>query len=184
MARAFAEIAFTPSVREAQDRYGVAGIRDRLLSDGIDRRDRLTEREAAFVRARDGFYLGTVAEDGWPYVQFRGGPVGFLQVLDEATVAWADFRGNRQYLSTGNLAVNNRVSLFLMDYPNRRRLKIWGEARIVVIADDPGLVDRLFPTGYSAVPERAVLVAVKAFDWNWAQHIPERLTRAEWDALD
>ena len=183
MARAFAEVAFTPSVRAAQERYGSASAGERFLSDEIDRRDRLTEHEASFIRARDGFYLGTVSEDGWPYVQFRGGPAGFLRVLDEKTVAWADFRGNRQYLSAGNLGANDRVSLFLMDYPNRRRLKLWGRAQIVDAAENPALVEALFPQGYKAIPERAVMVTVAAFDWNCPQHIPERLTAEEWAAL-
>lgn len=183
MARAFAEIAFTPSVRAAQARYGSAAAGERFLADGIDRRDALTMQEAAFIEARDGFYLGTVSEDGWPYVQFRGGPPGFLRVIDERTVAWADFRGNRQYLSTGNLGANDRVSLFLMDYPNRRRLKLWGRARIVDAAENPAPVKALFPEGYQAVPERAVVVTVVAFDWNCPQHIPQRLTAEEWAAL-
>lgn len=183
MARAFAEIAFTPSVRAAQDRNGVGKARERFLGDGIDRRDTLSEQEASFIRERDGFYLGTVGEDGWPYVQFRGGPKGFAHVLDEKTIAWADYRGNRQHLSTGNLAANDRVLLFLMDYPNRRRLKLWGRARIVEATDDPALLGRLFPTGYKAVPERVVLVTVAAFDWNCPQHIPQRLTQAEWETL-
>lgn len=182
MARAFAEIAFTPSVQAVQDRYGVGKARARFFSDEIDARDVLTDHEADFIRARDGFYLGSVGEDGWPYVQFRGGPAGFLHVLDEATIAWADFRGNRQYLSLGNVAANDRVSLFLMDYPNRRRLKIWGRATAVDGADDPDLVANLFPRGYRALPERAMVVKVAAYDWNCPQHIPERLTRQEWEA--
>lgn len=183
MARAFAEIAFTPSVRAAQERYGSAPAGERFLSDEIDRRDRLTEHEASFIQARDGFYLGTVSEDGWPYVQFRGGPAGFLRVLGEKTVAWADFRGNRQYLSAGNLGANDRVSLFLMDYPNRRRLKLWGCAQIVDASRNPAMVEALFPEGYKAIPERAVVVTVVAFDWNCPQHIPQRLTAEEWAAL-
>ena len=182
MARAFAEIAFTPSVRAAQARHGAAAAGARVLADGIDRRDRLTENEVAFISARDGFYLATVGEDGWPYVQFRGGPPGFVRVIDPTTLAWADFRGNRQYLTVGNLAANDRVSLFLMDYAHRRRLKLWGRARIVDAADDPDLIQMLFPAGYAAVPERAVVVGVAAFDWNCPQHIPQRLTPAEWRA--
>ncbi len=179
MARAFAEIAFTPSVRAAQARYGSAKAGERFLSDGIDRRDTLTENEASFIQARDGFYLGTVSEDGWPYIQFRGGPPGFLSVLDERTIAWVDFRGNGQYLSAGNLGANDRVSLFLMDYPNRRRLKLWGRAQIVDAAENPGLVEALFPAGYKAVPERVVSVTIAAYDWNCPQHIPQRLTAEE-----
>jgi uncharacterized protein len=182
MARAFAEIAFTPAVQAVQDRYGVGKARERFLSDDIDPRDALTQHEAEFIQARDGFYLGSVGEDGWPYVQFRGGPAGFLQVLDEKTIAWADYRGNRQYLSAGNVTANDRVSLFLMDYPNRRRLKLWWRVRMVEAEDDPALVRRLFPAGYKAIPERAMVVSVAAFDWNCPQHIPQRLTQAEWEA--
>ena len=115
-------------------------------------------------------------------MQLRGGPAGFLQVLDEKTIAWADFRGNRQYLSAGNVTANDKVSLFLMDYPNRRRLKLWGRVRIVEAEDDPALVRSLFPAGYKAIPERAMVVTIAAFDWNCPQHIPQRLTQAEWEA--
>jgi predicted pyridoxine 5'-phosphate oxidase superfamily flavin-nucleotide-binding protein len=182
MSRAFADIAFTPSVRAAQERQGAAKSAERFLSDEIDRRDQLTDNEASFIVERDGFYLGTVTEDGWPYIQFRGGPQGFMRVLDEKTIAWADFRGNRQYLSVGNLAANDRVSLFLMDYPNRRRLKLWGRAQIVETSENEGLVKELFPDGYKALPERAVVVTVEAFDWNCPQPIPQRLTAEEWEA--
>lgn len=105
-----------------------------------------------------------------------------MRVLDEKTIAWADFRGNRQYLSVGNLAANDRVSLFLMDYPNRRRLKLWGRAQIVETSENEGLVKELFPDGYKALPERAVVVTVEAFDWKCPQHIPQRLTAEEWEA--
>ncbi|MGY9054379.1 MAG: pyridoxamine 5'-phosphate oxidase family protein [Alphaproteobacteria bacterium] len=182
MSRAFADIAFTPSVRAAQERQGAAKSAERFLSDEIDRRDQLTDNEASFIVERDGFYLGTVTEDGWPYIQFRGGPQGFMRVLDEKTIAWADFRGNRQYLSVGNLAANDRVSLFLMDYPNRRRLKLWGRAQIVETSENEGLVKELFPDGYKALPERAVVVTVEAFDWNCPLPIPQRLTAEEWEA--
>ncbi|MFQ5566834.1 MAG: pyridoxamine 5'-phosphate oxidase family protein, partial [Paracoccaceae bacterium] len=121
MARAFAEIAFTPAVRGVQSRQGSAAAYDRMLAPETERADRLGPEEAAFVAARDGFYQATVSETGWPYVQFRGGPAGFLKVLDERTIAYADFRGNRQYVSTGNLAGDDRISMILMDYPNRRR---------------------------------------------------------------
>ena len=183
MARAFAEIAFTPSVRAAQARYGSAKAGERFLSDETDSRDTLSENEASFIQARDGFYLGTVSEDGWPYVQFRGGPAGFLRVLDGKTVAWADFRGNRQYLSAGNLGANYRVSLFLMDYPNRRRLKLWGRAQIVDASENPSLAKARFPEGYKAIPERVVSVTIAAYDWNCPQHIPQRLTAEEWAAV-
>jgi predicted pyridoxine 5'-phosphate oxidase superfamily flavin-nucleotide-binding protein len=120
-----------------------------------------------------------VSETGWPYVQFRGGPPGFLRVLDEHTVGWADFRGNLQYISTGNLAGNDRVALIVMDYPNRQRLKIYGHARVAYVEDEPELVAQMAVPDYDAVVQRAVVVTVEAFDWNCQQHITPRYTAAE-----
>lgn len=179
MARAFARIAFTPSVRKIQEQQGSAKAYAKFLAPGEDSGHQLTEAEAKFISERDSFFQATVSETGWPYVQFRGGPTGFLKVLDEKTIAYADFRGNRQYVSTGNLTKDDRLSLILMDYPNRRRLKIWGRAKIVDIQDDPALVARLHDEAYRARPERAVTIAVDAFDWNCPQHIPQRFTTAE-----
>jgi predicted pyridoxine 5'-phosphate oxidase superfamily flavin-nucleotide-binding protein len=179
MPRAFAEIAFTPAVRAVQARQGSAAAYDRALAPETDPANRIGESEAAFIEARDGFYQATVSQTGWPYVQFRGGPPGFLKVLDAETIGYADFRGNRQYLSAGNLGADDRVSLILMDYANRRRLKVLGHARLIEAADDPALVARLHVEGYKARPERAVLITVAGLDWNCSQHIPVRLTRAE-----
>ena len=179
MARAFSEIAFTPAVRTAQQRQGSAAMYDRMLAPEADRANLLGPEEAAFIEARDGFYQATTSETGWPYVQFRGGPPGFLKVLDQRTIAYADFRGNRQYVSTGNLAGDDRISLILMDYPNRRRLKILGRARLVEIAADADLVASLHVEGYRARPERAVVITIEGLDWNCPQHIPVRLTREE-----
>jgi predicted pyridoxine 5'-phosphate oxidase superfamily flavin-nucleotide-binding protein len=176
MARAFAEIAFTPAVIAAQESQGSAAGYAKFLSAEAVGGDRLTAGEAAFIAERDSFFQATVSETGWPYVQFRGGPVGFLKVLDDRTVAYADFRGNRQYVSVGNLSRNDRVSLILVDYPNRRRLKIWGRARVVDRESDPGLIARLHDDGYRARPERAVVITIEAFDWNCPQHIPQRFT--------
>ncbi|MBT5266043.1 MAG: pyridoxamine 5'-phosphate oxidase [Rhodospirillaceae bacterium] len=182
MAKKFAEITFTPSVKAAQSRYGSRERNERfeLLDDAGDT---LGSREAEFIEARDGFYQATVNEAGWPYVQFRGGPAGFLKVLDERTIGYADFRGNIQYLSVGNLAANDRVSLILMDYPNRRRLKIWARARIVHREEDPDLLARLEIPTYRARVERAVVLAIEAIDWNCPQHITPRFTEAEAAAL-
>jgi len=181
MARAFSEIAFTPSVKAAQARYG-----SRHANEGFERaserEDELTENEQEFIAERDGFYLASVGENGWPYVQFRGGPAGFLETLDGRTIAFADFRGNVQYLSVGNIGHDGRVAMILMDYPNRRRLKVWGRARIVHEADEPGLVARLTVAGYRARVERAIVVTVAAFDWNCPQHITPRFTEAEVEA--
>ena len=183
MARAFAEVAFTPGVRAAQEENGSAAAYGKFLLPEAERGDRLGESEAAFIAARDGFYQASVSETGWPYVQFRGGPAGFLKVLDDKTIAYADFRGNRQYISAGNLRSNDRVSLILMDYPNRSRLKIWGRAKLIDKAGDPQALSRLHDRDYRAHPERAVMVSVEAFDWNCPQHIPERLTVQEFEPL-
>ncbi|GAA1280347.1 pyridoxamine 5'-phosphate oxidase family protein [Pseudonocardia aurantiaca] len=178
MPRRFAELLFTPAVRAAQARYG--GRADRLLT-AADPQDSLGPDEAAFLQARDGFHLATVGETGWPYVQFRGGPPGFLRVLDDRTIAWADFRGNRQYVSTGNLdgAGDARVAIIAMDQAVPQRMKLLGTARIVVADADPDLAARVAVPGYRAVVERIVLVTVAAFDWNCPQHITRRYTASE-----
>ncbi len=182
MAKRFAEITFTPSVKAAQTRYG-----SRAANQGFELAenpgDTLGEAEVAFIEARDGFYQATVNEDGWPYVQFRGGPSGFLKVLDERTIGYADFRGNIQYLSVGNLAANDRIAMILMDYPNRRRLKIWARARIVHHDEDPELLARLEMPTYRARVERAVVMNIEAIDWNCPQHITPRFTEAEIEEL-
>lgn len=179
MARAFAEIAFTDAVREKQKHYGSDKAYAPFLSSDADPHDTLSANEAAFIAARDGFYQATVSETGWPYVQFRGGPRGFVKIIDAKTLAYADFRGNRQYLSVGNLTKNDRVSLFFMDYPNRRRLKVWGRTKILDAEQDPKLVESLHDASYRAKPERAVVITVEAFDWNCPQHIPQRFTLDE-----
>ena len=183
MARAFANIAFTPSVLAVQEKEGSADGYAKFLAPEAEGGDTLTEAEELFISRRDGFYQATVSETGWPYVQFRGGPRGFLKVLDEKTIAYADFRGNRQYLSVGNLSKEEKISLILMDYPNRRRLKIWGRASIVDIKEDPALVEKLHDPSYRARPERSVIIKVEAFDWNCPAHIPQRFTLEELEAL-
>ncbi len=179
MARAFAEITFTPSVRAVQDKQGVADLYEEFLTPDAEPGDTLAQPEMVFINNRDGFYQATISETGWPYVQFRGGPVGFLKILDNKTIAYADFRGNQQYISTGNLGDNDRISLILMDYPNRKRLKIWGRARLIEKSDDPELLSKLQMKGYRGLPERAVVITIEAFDWNCPQHIPRRLTLQE-----
>ncbi|GAA3112358.1 pyridoxamine 5'-phosphate oxidase family protein [Pseudonocardia yunnanensis] len=178
MARKFAELMFTRAVRAAQARYG--GRADRLLT-AADPRDRLGPDEVEFLQTRDGFHLATVGETGWPYVQFRGGPPGFLQVLDERTIAWADFRGNRQYVSTGNLdpAGDARVAIIAMDHARQLRIKLLGTARIIDADADPELTARVTVPGYRAVVERVVVVELAAFDWNCPQHITPRYTADE-----
>ncbi|MGK7872871.1 MAG: pyridoxamine 5'-phosphate oxidase family protein [Xenococcaceae cyanobacterium] len=176
MPRKFTQIAFTPAVKAIQDRYGSREMYTRMEESGPDN-DTLIPRVAEFIQARDSFYMGTVNENGWPYIQFRGGPPGFLKILDEKTLAFADFAGNCQYLSIGNLSVDNRVFLFLMDYANRRRLKIWGRARVEY--DNPALVEQLRVPGYEASSERAIVIQVEAWDWNCPQHIPIRYSETE-----
>ncbi len=183
MARAFAEIAFTSEVLAEQARQGSANGYAKFLTAEAAPGDAVGPAEADFITRRDGFYQASVTETGWPYVQFRGGPVGFLKVLDSKTIAYADFRGNRQYLSVGNLRGDDRVAMILVDYPNRRRLKVWGHAKIVDIKDDPALVARLHDPDYRAKPERAVVITVAALDWNCPQHLPQRLTLEELEPI-
>ena len=176
----FTQIAFTPTVRAIQEQYGSREMYNRMESRGPDN-DTLIPRVAEFIAARDSFYMGTVNDNGWPYIQFRGGPVGFLRVLDETTLGFADFGGNCQYLSIGNVADNDRTFLFLMDYAHRRRLKIWGRAQMVY--DQPDLVAQLRVPGYEAEAQRAILIQVEAWDWNCPQHIPQKYSAAEVDAM-
>lgn len=178
MSRAFSDITFTPSVKAAQETYGSReGNRNFELAE--DPRNELTPAEVQFIEARDSFYQATVGENGWPYLQHRGGPSGFLKVLDARTIGFADYRGNRQYLSVGNLMANDRISLFLMDYPRRRRLKLWGRARIVEEAENPELIAALEDPEYHARIERAIVIHIEAFDWNCPQHITPRFTEVE-----
>jgi hypothetical protein len=174
----FAELAFTPAVRAYQERAGSRASYARLEA-GAPARDSLGPDEAAFIAARDSCYMATVSETGWPYVQHRGGAPGFVHVLDGRTLAFADLRGNRQYVSVGNLAGDDRVCLFFMDYPNRRRLKLLGHARVVEAAENPELVERLRPPDESAHVERVLTISVAAFDWNCPQHITPRFSEAE-----
>ncbi len=182
MGRKFSDITFTPSVKAAQEYYGSRDY-NQPFEDMDEPVNTLGEAETAFICERDGFYQATVNEDGWPYVQFRGGPAGFLTVLDERTIAYPDFRGNVQYISVGNMGVSDRVSLILMDYANRRRLKIWARARIVHAADEPDLLARLALPGYRARVERAVVMTIEAVDWNCPMHITPRFTEAEIGAM-
>jgi predicted pyridoxine 5'-phosphate oxidase superfamily flavin-nucleotide-binding protein len=174
----FANLAFTPTVQALQERGGSRPHYERHAESGVER-DPLGESEAAFIADRDSFYMATVSETGWPYVQHRGGPKGFLKVLDEHRIAFADFRGNVQYVSVGNLSGNDKVALMLMDYANKTRLKVLGHARIVEAADDPQLIESLRAPGYRARIERAVVIDVEGFDWNCPQHITARFSEEE-----
>lgn len=177
MGHRFAEIAFTPSVKAAQEQNGSRRSYARFEG-GEPTRHRLGEREAEFIAARDSFYMATVSETDWPYIQHRGGPPGFLRVLDEKTIGFADFSGNRQYISVGNLAGNDRVSLFLMDYANRTRLKVLGRVRLIA-PDDAEMMRKLTLDGAETRIERGFLIEIEAFDWNCPQHITERYTLAD-----
>jgi len=177
MRHRFFSTAFTPSVQAEQARHGSKARYARLAAaDEPGEGDSLTPAEVGFIFARDSFYLGTVSETGWPHVQHRGGPVGFVRVLDTRTLAWADFSGNRQYVSIGNTAVNDKVALIFIDYPGQQRLKVLGHLTTVEIADRPDLRAQLEMAGYRAKIEHAIQVRIEAFDWNCPQHITPRFT--------
>jgi len=177
MSYGFLDIAVTPSVRAVQAEMG----HDQIWQDfkGDRAFDRFTETEAAYIADRDSFYMATVSETGWPYVQHRGGPRGFLKRVDDRTLAFADYRGNRQYISTGNLAASDRACLFLIDYPRRARLKIYAHVETVALDADPALTDLVTVPGYRAKLERIFRVHLESFDWNCQQHITPRFTEAE-----
>lgn len=178
MSRAFADISFTPSVKAAQSLYG-----SREANRGFElvdeKRDSLLAQDMEFIAGRDSFYQATISENGWPYVQHRGGPAGFLKILDNKTIAYADFSGNAQYLSVGNLFASDKISLILMDYARRRRMKIWGRARIVDEDEDVRLIASLEMPGYRARVERAIVITVEAVEWNCPQHITPRFSEKE-----
>jgi uncharacterized protein len=174
----FAEIAFTPTVKKIQEQQGSRPSYARMESVPQAINHVLTEAEARFIAARDSFYMATVGETGWPYIQHRGGPAGFVRILDENTIGFADFRGNRQYVSVGNLTTNDRVSLFFMDYANKTRLKLLGRVRFVGL-ENQEILTRLETPGYKARVERGILIQIAGFDWNCPQHITERFTLDE-----
>jgi len=177
MPLAFANIAFTPSVQAEQAKFGSSKTYEKFLSEDRSGGDQLGPEEAAFLSERDGFFQASVSETGWPYVQFRGGTPGFLKTLDANTIAYADLRGNRQYISAGNLKQSGRISLIAMDYPNQRRLKIWGEAQLINPASEPELTAVLHSA--KEVVDQIVKISVSAIDWNCPRHIPRRFTLQE-----
>ncbi|MCK0207126.1 pyridoxamine 5'-phosphate oxidase family protein [Starkeya koreensis] len=177
MSYGFLDIAVTPSVRAAQEEMGANHLWEDFQGDRTS--DRFTPDEAAFIAARDSFYMATVSETGWPYVQHRGGAPGFIKVIDDRTLALADYRGNRQYISLGNLRADDRVSLILMDYPRRARLKIYGHIEAVALDADPALTERVGEPTQKARPERILKIRLAAFDWNCPQHITPRFTEGE-----
>lgn len=173
----FLDVAITPSVRAVQAEMAA----DHIWRDFKGHRefDRFTEQEATFIADRDSFYMATVSETGWPYVQHRGGPRGFLKLIDDRTLAFGDYRGNRQYISAGNLAGDDRACLFLMDYPRRARLKIYAHVERLALDDEPDLTALVAMSDYKAKLERIFRLRLKAFDWNCSQHITPRFTEQE-----
>ena len=170
------DVAFTPSVKAVQARKGLRPAYRRIEERG-GWRSAITPDLAEFIAAQTSVFLATANRDGQPYIQHRGGPPGFLHVLDERTIAFADFAGNRQYITLGNLADNAKAQLFLIDYAHGRRIKVWGEARVV--EDDAALLARLMADGYKARPEQAIVFTVTAWDTNCSQHIPQRFEAAD-----
>jgi uncharacterized protein len=170
------DVAFTPTVKAVQERRGSRKVYRRMEERG-GWQTTVTPELAAFLAQRDSAYLATANSAGQPYVQHRGGPRGFIRVLDDKTLAFADYVGNRQYITTGNLLENDRAFLFLMDYARRQRVKIWGRARVV--ENDPELLARLMPDGYKARPEQAIVFTVEAWDINCPQHIPQKIDAAD-----
>ena len=173
----FLDIALTPSVRAAQEAMGSDGIWQNFK--GHRAFDEFTPAEAAFIAERDSFYMAAVSETGWPYVQHRGGPPGFLKVVDKKTLAFADYQGNRQYLSVGNLAADDRAALILVDYSRGARLKILAHVKVVALDADPALAALVAEPTQKAKPERILVLHLDAFDWNCPQHLTQRFTERE-----
>ena len=175
------DIAFTENVKALQERFGSRKSYAKMEEKGGFKQE-ITEDLISFINERDSFYLATATQDGQPYIQHRGGPKGFLKVIDNQTLAFGDFSGNRQYISFGNLLENDKVSLFLMDYTHRRRIKVWGTAKVV--EGDQQLIEKVTCPSYKSEPERVFLIHVKAWDINCPQHINPRFTEAEIEALE
>jgi uncharacterized protein len=173
------DVAFTPAVKAIQEQRGSRSGYARMEEKG-GWSSTVTDDLATFLAERDSLYLGSASADGQPYIQHRGGPPGFLKVIDEKTLAFADFRGNRQYISTGNFSENDRAFIFLMDYANRRRIKIWGRARIT---SDEALLKRVVDPHYKGKPEQAIVFEIDAWDVNCPQHIPRKYSETELAAL-
>jgi len=175
MADKYMQLVLTPAVQRAQDKY----FGKHRVVENVPEADALTSDEADFIASRDSFYMATVSETGWPYVQHRGGPPGFVKVLGPNLIGFADFKGNRQLVSTGNLVATDRVALFMMDYPHRTRLKLLGHARVLDVREHPELVNQLVPEALRSKVERLFLIEVISYDWNCAQYITPRFTAAE-----
>ncbi|MEO8588979.1 MAG: pyridoxamine 5'-phosphate oxidase family protein [Flavobacteriales bacterium] len=176
MARNFASLAFTPAVKQLQEQYGSRPAYAR--QEKVTYQDGLTESEMDFIAERDSFYMASIGANGFPYIQHRGGPKGFVQAIDAKTVAFVDVRGNQQFVSLGNIAEQPNVSLIFMDYPHRTRLKLLARAEVVTLESRPELVQQLMAS-FKAKPERVMLLHVEAYDWNCPQHITPRFTQEE-----
>lgn len=178
----YAHLAYTPTVRQVQHEMGSGIAAGRRLREPGAAPEPLTAAEATFIRSLDGFLLATVGETGWPYVQFRGGPPGFVHVLDDSRIGFADVGGNRQYITTGNVRTDDRVALFFIDHARQTRLKMYGHARIAPAADDPELAARLASVRTDGRVERLVTIAVEGYDWNCPRHITPRFSERELSA--
>ncbi len=174
MAKNFASLAFTDAVKAMQEKSGSRASYARMERDTYV--DGLTENEIAFIEQRDSFYMASIGENDFPYIQHRGGPKGFIKVLDAKRIGFIDFSGNRQYISVGNIATNNNVALIMVDYPSRSRLKILAKAEIMELKDDPALYKLLDLNEYKFKPERMMVLNIEAYDWNCPQHITPRYT--------
>lgn len=177
MAKNFAEIAFTDSVKKLQEKHG--SRKSYVRMEKFNEVDGLTDNEASFIQNRDSFYLATIGVKEFPYIQHRGGPKGFLKVLDSKRLGFIDFIGNKQYISVGNMATNNNVSLIMIDYPTRTRLKIFAKAEVVELKDNLELYNVLDLKDYKFRPERMMIFHIEAYDWNCPQHIIPRYTSKE-----
>ena len=175
MAAKYMQLVLTPAVQQAQDKY----FGKHQVVENAPETDALTSDEADFIASRDSFYMATVSETGWPYLQHRGGPPGFVKVLGPNLIGFADFKGNRQLVSTGNLGTTDRVALFMMDYPHRTRLKLLGHARVLDARENAELVDQLAPGPLRSKVERLFLIQIVSYDWNCPQYITPRFTAAE-----
>lgn len=178
MAHHFGSLVFTAAVKALQERYGSRRQYERWEASG-GATDHLAPEDSEFIEGRDSFYMATIGSTGWPYIQHRGGPKGFLKVVNDQTIAFADFRGNRQYVSTGNLLTDDRVAIIMVDYPSQSRLKLLGRAEILEGDKAKGWIERVVIPEYKATVERVFVIRVEGFDWNCPQHITPRYTAEE-----
>jgi predicted pyridoxine 5'-phosphate oxidase superfamily flavin-nucleotide-binding protein len=179
MAYHYGSLLFTTAVQAWQERYGSRRAYAKLSAASGETSDRLGPHESEFLAARDSFYIASISASGWPYVQHRGGPRGFLKIIDDRTLAFADFRGNKQYISTGNVTTDPRVALILVDYPDQMRLKVLGRAEVLAGADATAWLPKVSDPTYQATIERVFVILIEAFDWNCPQHITPRFTEGE-----